>query len=763
MTSFRTLLVFIIFFNPFAEELFAQEKNKPGKDFNIRKANGAIKLDGVLDEPEWLAADIATNFYMNAPVDTMAPQYQSEARVTFDQQFFYVSFVCFDDMEKPNILQSLRRDFDFDLNDNIGVFIDPYNDVTNGFYFIITPFNVQQEGTISAGGSLGNSYNADWDNKWYSSVKRYKDRWIAELAIPFKSFRYNSKVANWNITFLRKDLKHNQLSSWIATPIQYIPASFAYSGKLLWDQPPPDPGVNISLIPYLTGSTSKDKENNTPSATTGNAGFDAKIAISPALNLDLTVNPDFSNVEVDRQVINLTRFEYQFPERRTFFLENSDLFSTPGYPDSRAFFSRRIGLVRDSTGNLHKLPIAYGARLSGKIGKNWRIGVLNMLTRKNQSLGVPDQNYTVGVVQRQIFARSNIDLFIVDKESLGVGTFDKKKYYHSELVHTEIRGSDTLRNLNLYNRVVGGDFNLFSKSNRWKGDFYYHKSFDRFTTDHNYSHGMFISYSSRNFNVYVGENAWGKNYNAQVGFVPGKSVYTNGYQAGFYRMEGRFYPKKGKITNMGPGAEVNFTSMPGGYTTDWNVGADYSINYRNTAALTGAIRRIFQKLPSDFNPISPEDNPSFLAGQHFEWTEYSLQYNSDSRKILTYTLILSGGEFYSGKRLGIGGSLSYRYQPFGNISLMYDYNDLQFPAPYKDAKFLLLSPRLDLTLTNKIFITTFVQYNTRYDNVNLNARFQWRFRPASDLFLVYTENYLPEHLKSRNRALVLKFTYWMNL
>jgi hypothetical protein len=197
--------------------------------------------------------------------------------------------------------------------------------------------------------------------------------------------------------------------------------------------------------------------------------------------------------------------------------------------------------------------------------------------------------------------------------------------------------------------------------------------------------------------------------------------------------------------------------------TDRSWIADYSINYRNTARVSGQVKRVFQKLPSDFNPIDPKDNTSFLIGQQFEWIEYNLQFNSDSRKVVTYSIKYSGGEYYNGQRAGISGTFSYRYQPYGNISLTYDYNDLQFPAPYKNAKFLLISPRVDLTLTNKVFITTFVQYNTRYDNVNLNARFQWRFRPASDLFLVYTENYLPENMHSKNRALVLKFTYWINL
>ena len=310
----------------------------------------------------------------------------------------------------------MRRDFDYVLNDNVGICIDPYNDFTNGFYFTITPFGVQLEGTMAGGGSFPESYNSNWDNKWYSHVQRYHDRWIAELAIPFKSFRYNSEAEHWNITLVRNDLKRNQVSSWIAAPIQFIPASFAYSGKLMWEEKPPKVGTNVSLIPYMIGSTSRDSENHEPVVNTGNVGFDAKVGLTPSLNLDLTVNPDFSTVEVDKQVINLTRFEFQFPERRQFFLENSDLFSAPGFTTfTQPFFSRRIGLAKDSSDKLVKVPILYGARISGKLGSNWRIGIMNLQTKKTESLGLPGQNYSVGVIQRQIFSRSNIDFVFVNR------------------------------------------------------------------------------------------------------------------------------------------------------------------------------------------------------------------------------------------------------------------------------------------------------------------------------------------------------------
>ena len=452
--------------------LTAYSQNKPGKELTIHKAKDVIKLDGDLNESDWQIATLAKDFYLNYPVDSLPPTFRSEVKLTFDDHNLYVGFVCYDD-NKADIVQSLRRDVDWSLNDNIGIYLDPFNDFTNGFFFTITPMGVQTEGTISSGGTNDDSFNSNWDNKWYSKVKRLDDRWVAEISIPFKSIRYN--LSDWNITFLRNDVKRNQVSSWIATPIQYIPASFSYAGKLKWEELPPQHKSNISLIPYASGASYQDTENNESQQTKLNVGFDAKVGLTPSLNLDLTVNPDFSNVEVDRQIINLTRFEFGFPERRQFFLENSDLFAQPGFPDSHPFFSRRIGLARDTSNHLQKVQILYGARVSGKLGKNWRIGLMNMQTKSKASLGLPDQNYSVAVIQRQIFSRSNIGFVFVNKQSLGLDTYDSTKFYHSSVVREVSQNGKTQTKLDTYNRNYGIDFNLISKSNNWKGKMYYHR------------------------------------------------------------------------------------------------------------------------------------------------------------------------------------------------------------------------------------------------------------------------------------------------
>ncbi len=741
---------------------FSQKKNNPGTQLSIQKAKGVMVLDGKIDEQDWKDAYVATDFFLNYPVDTAAAPFQTEARLTFDDHALYVSFVCYDD-GTPDIVQSLRRDFDFGSNDNVGIYFGPYNDGINGFYFQTTPFGVQSEGTISGAGAEEGSYSSTWDNKWYSKVIKYEDRWVAELMIPFKSFRFKSSADEWNITFLRYDLKRNQSSSWIATPIQFIPASFAFSGKLKWIDLPPPQSINISLIPYLAGGTSKDNATDPPTKSNDlQTGFDAKIGVTPSLNLDLTVNPDFSQVEVDRQVINLTRFEFQFPERRQFFLENSDLFDRMGFPEARPFFSRRVGLARDSTGTLKKVPILYGARLSGSLSKQWRLSVLNMQTKEALELGLPGQNFTVAAVQRNFWKQSNLQFSFVNKESLDVGKGDSLKYFNKDLWKDKVSETGTTRVLNDYNRVITVDLESRSKDNSWYLSGYFTKSFDSFNTNKNTSGGGFLQHTKRHYQVFTGATYVEKNYNAETGYVPSRGVYpgvTNIYAS----LYGTIYPKNSILVTMKPTMDLTSSVIPAGTVTDKAAAFGYGFNFLNTSVLTLGYVNIFQELTNNFNPIDQDKFTNFLPGEQYSWNRFSIMYQSNLRKLLKYTIGTTKGGFYNGENLNFNGEINYRYQPYGSVSVRFDYNDLRLPGNYGSEKLFVVSPRFDLTFTRNIFLTTFIQYNTLLDNVNLNARFQWRYKPASDFFVVYTENYLPENLVSKSRSLVFKFTYWLNI
>ncbi|HRI61757.1 MAG TPA: DUF5916 domain-containing protein, partial [Saprospiraceae bacterium] len=387
--------------------LFAQKKNE-AYHYAIRHADSSITIDGALEEATWKTAAVATDFYMVLPMDTSFADLRTEVRMAYDERFVYISAVNF--QSHPVRIESLRRDWNFGKNDNFIFFMDPFDDQTNGFTFGANAAGAEWDGQQYEGGTA----DLSWENRWYSAVKRYPDRWIFEAAIPFKTLRYKKDITRWGINFSRNDLTTTEKSSWAPVPRQMPTASLAYTGVLDWDAPPPKAGPNVSLIPYALGGGTKGFRPDEPFDGRADIGLDAKVAVTSSLNLDATVNPDFSQVEVDRQVTNLDRFELFFPERRQFFLENSDLFNNLGLSNLRPFFSRRIGL---------NAPIRGGARLSGRLDKNWRIGVMDIQTGETDESGAPPQNFGVLTFQRRVLSRSNITGFFINKQS-----FDSEQY-----------------------------------------------------------------------------------------------------------------------------------------------------------------------------------------------------------------------------------------------------------------------------------------------------------------------------------------------
>ena len=372
MKKLLIICCLLITVNSFSQ---SSETNDNKYKLSIKKATGKITIDGILDEPDWQVASVAKNFIQNFPYDSSKALEQTEARITFDDQFLYISGVCY---QPPKYtVQSLRRDYPNASSDIFFILLDPFRDKLNGFYFSVTPYGVQKEGLLfSNSGGIEN--NIDWDNKWYSQATRHDDRYVVEFAIPFKTLRYkmgSTDINEWNINFCRNNLTSNERSSWAPIPRNFRMIDLNFNGKIIWETPPPSPGKNFSFIPFLLGGRSKDFVKNTPGNNDIEAGFDAKIGITPSLNLDLTVNPDFAQVEVDRQVTNLSRFVLFFPERRQFFLENSDLFGSFGFRNVNPFFSRRIGIGRNvNDGENVRVPIVAGARLSGRLNKDCELG-----------------------------------------------------------------------------------------------------------------------------------------------------------------------------------------------------------------------------------------------------------------------------------------------------------------------------------------------------------------------------------------------------
>ncbi|MBT31861.1 MAG: hydrolase [Thalassobius sp.] len=716
------------------------------KAVQIKSTSDRIVLDGVLNETTWQTADVGSDFYQMFPYDTSFAATKTEFKLSYDEKNFYVAIICHDIEKGGYVTSSLRRDFRGRGYDGVSVVIDPFQDRTNAFLFGTNPFGVQREGLISNGGTISGDLSLSWDNKWYVKTKIYPEEqyWVAEMAIPFKTLRYKEGLETWNINLYRIDSKSGERSSWVKLSRNLRPYNLGLIGKAVWDKPTKKPGANISLIPYVSGNISKNHLESGETESVYNFGGDAKIAVTPSLNLDLTFNPDFSQVEVDEQVTNLDRFEISFPEKRQFFLENGDLFANFGLEDQRPFFSRRIGVAIDSvTGQNVQNDILMGARLSGRINKDWRIGLLSMQGAKDDEIELPSINYTATALQRRFWQKSNLGFIFINKQVTG-----------------NIDDVDTEK---AFNRVAGLDFNYVSDDNRWFGKTFYHQSFQNEDLKNSYSHGLSVNYTSRKLNYGWTHRFIGDNFNPEVGFLP-----RTGYRSINPEIQYFFFPEKGFVVNHGPGIKAESIWDNSGLNTDRQINLNYEFGFQDLSTLTLSVQQDYTYLFSAFDP-SKSGGLKLDAGTDYTYNSYIINYKSDERKVINGEIETSGGQYYNGTLYSITGEVNFRMQPYGTLSCIFSYNKVNLEAPYSDADIYLVSPKFDFTFTKTLFFTTFFQYNSQYDNINVNSRIQWRFKPVSDLFLVYTDNYFYDfadrtnNFNVKNRALVLKLTYWLNL
>ena len=712
------------------------------KSISAKISNEEITIDGLLNEDIWSRVQPAKGFHQYFPNDSLLADDDTEMYFTYDDVNLYIGLKVYG-AGNEWLVNSLRRDFRAGGNDNITILIDTYNDGLNAFFFGINPEGVIREGTITNGGNERRDFDESWDNKWIGDAKKFDGYYTAELEIPFSILRYNDNVESWGLGAYRFDTQTNQQHTWTDIPRNLPLFNLTFNGKLVFEEPLRSKGTNVSLIPYVTAGASKDYEAGTLTKPNYDFGGDAKIAITSGLNLDLTVNPDFSQVEVDRQVTNLDRFEIFFPERRQFFLENADLFGGFGTRSINPFFSRRIGTATNGDGDLVQNRILAGARLSGKLNDKLRVGLLNMQTANGEN-EVFATNYTVAAVQHKILQRSNISFIGINKHVVGddrVGVEEPK-----------------------YNRVMGVDLNLATNNNSVYGKTFLHKSFVPDSEGSQIAHGAEMEVTNRNYGIRWSHEYVGSGYDAEVGFIR-RTGYYNINPATWRTV----FPVNGPFNSLNYGVFSDFIWNETGDKTDHSIGFYFGGEFRNSARFELEAIQDYVFLTSEFDPTGTDSEP-LPANTGYKYFNVGGFYSSDRRKDVSFFARPYIGQYFNGFRAGMRGALTLRYQPRGSISANFAYNYFDMPHLTETKQTFLFGPRIEYTFSKKLFLTTFIQYNTQSEETNINARLQYRFAPASDLFIVYSDNYFTGMDPSDrftttvlSRALVAKFTYWFNV
>jgi hypothetical protein len=682
-------------------------------------------IDGVLDEGLWQQATPLIDFVQAEPLEGQPASERTEVRMLYDGTSIFVGVTLHDRDPSQIVTTDTRRDAGLGDQDSFQVIFDTFRDQQNGFVFGTNAAGVQYDAQVRNQGNPSTS----WDGSWEVRTQNGEIGWTAEFRIPLRTLRYGAPPQVWGVNFMRNIQRRRERTYWAPMPRQFNLSRLSSAGELRGlDLAAPR---NFKLLPYAVSSANR---NFTPGAGTdldGEFGVDAKIGVTGSVNLDLTYNTDFAQVEVDTQQINLTRFNLRFPEKRPFFLENAGLFGVGaggGFSggDIDLFFSRRIGL--DEDGNL--VPIRGGARLSGKAG-GYNIGLLNMQT--DDAGERPANNFTTMRVSRDLPSRSGVGAIFVNRTATG-----------------SLAGNDNWNRtwgldgrLGLGERVTLGGFaartetpGLEGRQNAWSTT----SEYDDGKTLLNFDYGV------------VGED-----FNPEVGYLEN----TFGYRRWYARIQETM--RQERIRGWGfreflP--HINYTRydyLDGGGLQNGELHVDNHWDWENGYFISTALNGTWEGLDRPF-----EVYPGIVipAGEH-GGLRFTMRSNTDRRKWLFGRHQWDRGRFLTGDQDSHTFQMIVRQG--GTFTVDTTWNHRSFDLPEGSFRTNLGNMRVTYNFTPSIFAQSLIQYNDRTERWSTNLRFHWLQTAGTGLFIVYNDTESLEGLGPVNRAFIIKYVQQFDL
>jgi hypothetical protein len=691
-----------------------------------------IVLDGVLDDEAWTGAEVAGEFVQAEPDEGQPASESTEVRVAFDREALYIAVYCRDREAANLIVNDIRKDFALGEQDSFEILLDTFADRRNGFVFITNPVGAKSDTQIA---NEGRDVNTSWDAVWRVEARTQADGWTAEIWIPFKTLRFEpGEGRSWGVNFARRIRRKNEVAYWSAVPRAYSIYRASQDGNL-FGLPDVDQGRNLRVKPFFLASSTRGTGGR---VFDGNAdvGVDLKYGVTPALTLDLTVNPDFAQAEADEQQVNLTRFSLFYPEKREFFLENSGIFYFGDIPrnsrqssrfrppeeDLLLFFSRRIGLTDEG----EQIPILGGARLTGRAA-GFGVGVLSMQTDDVEAL--PGTNYTVVRARRDVLRNSDVGAIFMNRQSTSAAD---------------------------YNRVLGADANFrFLKYLSWNSFFV--KSQTPGATGGELAWKTSLGWEDNFHHYQYSVLNVDDDFRADIGFVRRTGVRKHFVDAGI-RPRPDWLRKFGFL-EFHPHNRLNrYTDLDNNEVTrsdHWAV----SLFFERGGFIEYAVNPRMDTLvvPFDLRP-----DVSIPLGR-YDWNEYQLTVETDRSRALSGSLTLTNGGFWDGsqnaQRVAIVVRPSYRLL----VDVGLQRNDITLRTPSAAFTANLVTARTAYSFSTNMFLDSLLQYNTDVKQFNANVRFNLIHRPLSDLFLVYNEQQFTDRPDVvAGRAVVLKYTHMLS-
>jgi hypothetical protein len=609
------------------------------------------------------------------------------------------------------VVNDIKKDFNETTQDVFSVILDTFRDRRNGYVFMTNPEGARADRQIA---NEGREVNASWDAVWRVETRRTPEGWSVEMEIPFRALRFEEGVDSWGINFSRRIRRKNELAYWSPVPRAYALTRLSLAGDLD-GLPQASGGRDLRVKPYVLGAQVRETGVEDYESRE-EVGLDVKARVLAAFTLDLTLNPDFAQVEADVQQVNLTQFSQFFPEKREFFLENSGLFyvgdaarnnrvftvPTPD-EDLLLFFSRRVGVADDG----RAIPIQAGGRLTGRVGGTI-VGAIGM--RTDDLTGVPGSDYGVLRVRQNVGAGSDVGALFMTRDTRGTGP-----------------GGDD------YNRVYGGDANVrFPGNVDWNT--YVVGTESPGVDDGQYAWRTSLNREGNYLHIKFGAMELGENFRDDLGFFRRTGVRKYFIDVGI-RPRPESMRRRG-VREMHPHIVWNYYEDLAGRIVGKRLHSGYTFFMSDGGFMEASVNPAFERIQEPFR-ISREID-AIPAGS-YGWVEYQLRGNTDASKAVSggFTGIVGG--LWSGTQRTLNANFTIRpsYKFFLETRLQRTHGDLDFP----DAEFTrtFWTFRTNYSFNTNMFVDALVQYDPSSDRVNTNVRFNVIHRPLSDIFIVFNE------------------------
>lgn len=689
----------------FAQET-VQESRVEANSFRAVRVQSAPVVDGVIDDAVWQQAQLVTEFHQIRPGDHTEPSEETELYVVYTDEALYVAARMYD--SEPDLISAptIRHGQGLPFDDRLVIILDPFNQGRAGYRFETNLNGVRHDSLYTT----PTSFSLNWNTIWDTATSVDGNSWVAEVEIPFKSLSFDPALDTWGFNFGRGIRRRNEEMAWVSLDRNFNPTIMGeMSGMEGMDQ-----GIGLDIVPSFAATRQRSFN---PSATEEdmNPSLDAFYRMTPSLNAALTVNTDFSAVEVDNRQVNLTRFNLFFPERRDFFNNDSDLFqfgnisglsggnsatSGASRENARPYFSRKLGLAADGS----PVDINYGGRISGRVGR-FNIGTLAI--RQDEYSGVAASDLFVTRVSANVLEDSRVGFIYTDGDPTS----------------------------NLDNSVAGVDFqyinNQLANGRRMAGTVFFQESETPGLNGDDASWGVGLQYpSSSGFRTRAAYKVVEENFNPTMGFINRSNIEDFTADVGY-----NHFFNSGPFQSVLTGIDYQrIDVIDGGLQSE--VVAFRIAELESTSRDSISLNHVESKevVRNTFAIFRQPGNEVYIQPGSYEFGETELSLDSAGQREFSGGITYRTGDFYNGERVNISGSFNWNQSRYFRASVNYDWNDIELPQGNFTTR--LSSVDTQVAFSPTLYWITLAQYDNISEEIGINTRLQWIPRAGQEGFIV---------------------------